>query len=105
MQWLIISSISQKNVENAFFDQHLECPAPKFWWKYTTASKQPLMNININEIRLINSISHLLIIFGNYIRMVTESKEDDWQKKIKKRKIEKNRKEKLRRLVSLTESI
>ena len=68
-----------KNVENAFFDQHLECPAPKFWWKYTTASKQPLMNININEIRFINFISHLLIIFGNSIRM------EQKVRKIKKR--------------------
>ena len=62
-----------------FLKKHLECAAPKCWSKYTTASKQPLMNININEICFINYISDLLIIFGNSIRM------EQKVRKIKKR--------------------
>ena len=27
---------STKNAENDYFDQLLECAAPKRWWKYTT---------------------------------------------------------------------
>ena len=27
----------RRNVEKAYFDQHLECAAPKCWSKYTTA--------------------------------------------------------------------
>ena len=36
---LFLAFLQKKNAENDYFDQRLECAAPKRWWKYTTNIK------------------------------------------------------------------
>ena len=45
----------QKNVKNAYFNQHLECATPKHWSKYTTAHTHEVALVGVTWLHWVSS--------------------------------------------------
>ena len=54
--------LSTKSIENAYFDQRLECAAPKLWSKYTTGKVITSLNFLSNKNEDISSSNRIICL-------------------------------------------